>query len=47
MGIDKMNKDAVYDSLIDASKVVQQEGADLKGSIRSGSLQTQNNTRYI
>ena len=41
MGIDKMNKDAVYDSLIDASKVVQQEGADLKGAIRSGSLQTQ------
>jgi len=41
MGIDKMNKEAVYDSLIDASKVVQQEGADLKGAIRSGSLQTQ------
>ena len=36
-----MNKDAVYDSLIDASKVVQQEGVDLKGSIKSGSLQTQ------
>ena len=41
MGIDKMKKEAVYDSLIDASKVVQQEGADLKGAIRSGSLQTQ------
>ena len=39
MGIDKMNKDAVYDSLIDASKIVQEEGADLKGSIRSGNLQ--------
>jgi hypothetical protein len=41
MGLDKMKKDAVYDSLIDASKIVQQEGADLKGSIKSGSLQTQ------
>lgn len=41
MGIDKMNKEAVYDSLIDASKVIQAEGGDLKGSIRSGSLQTQ------
>ena len=39
MGIDKMNKDAVYDSLIDASKIVSEEGADLKGSIKSGSLQ--------
>ena len=39
MGIDKMNKDAVYDSLIDASKIVSEEGADLKGSIRSGNLQ--------
>ena len=41
MGIDKMKKDAAYDSLIDASKIVQQEGADLKGAIRSGSLQNQ------
>ena len=41
MGIDKMNKEAVYDSLIDASKVIQAEGGDLKGSIKSGSLQTQ------
>ena len=41
MGIEDMKKDAAYDSLIDASKIVQQEGADLKGSIRSGSLQTQ------
>ena len=39
MGLDKMKKDAVYDSLIDASKVIQEEGADLKGAIRSGSLQ--------
>ena len=39
MGIDKMNKDAVYDSLIDASKIVSEEGADLKGAIRSGNLQ--------
>ena len=39
MGIDKMNKDAVYDSLIDASRIVSEEGADLKGSIKSGSLQ--------
>ena len=41
MGIDKMKKDAAYDSLIDASKIVQQEGADLKGAIKSGSLQNQ------
>jgi hypothetical protein len=39
MGIDKMNKDAVYNSLIDASKIVSEEGADLKGAIRSGTLQ--------
>jgi len=39
MGLDKMKKDAVYDSLIDASRIVQEEGADLKGSIRSGTLQ--------
>ena len=36
MGLDKMKKDAVYDSLIDASRIVSEEGADLKGSIRSG-----------
>jgi len=41
MGLDKMKKDSVYDSLIDASKIIQQEGGDLKGSIKSGSLQTQ------
>ena len=40
MGIDKMKKDAAYDSLIDASKIVQEEGADLKGAIKSGNLQT-------
>ena len=39
MGIDKLKKDAVYDSLINASKIVQEEGADLKGAIRSGNLQ--------
>ena len=39
MGIDKMNKKAAYNSLIDASKIVQEEGGDLKGSIRSGNLQ--------
>ena len=39
MGLDKMKKDAVYDSLIDASKIVSEEGADLKGAIRSGTLQ--------
>ena len=41
MGIDKMNKEATYDSLIDASKIISQEGGDLKGSIKSGSLQSQ------
>ena len=41
MGIDKMKKGAVYDSLIDASNIIQQEGGDLKGAIRSGSLQSQ------
>jgi len=41
MGIDKMNKDAAYNSLIDASKIIQQEGGDLKGAIKSGSLQSQ------
>ena len=39
MGIDKMKKDAAYDSLIDASKIIQEEGGDLKGSIKSGNLQ--------
>ena len=27
------------DSLIDASNIIQEEGADLKGSIKSGTLQ--------
>ena len=39
MGIDKMNKDAVYDSLINASQIVSEEGGDLRGSIKSGNLQ--------
>jgi len=39
MGLDKMKKDSVYDSLIDASRIVSEEGADLKGSIKSGALQ--------
>ena len=40
LGIDKMKKDSIYDSLIDASKIVTEEGGDLKGAIRSGTLQT-------
>ena len=39
MGIDKMQRGAAYDSLIDASRAIQEEGADLKGSIKSGTLQ--------
>ena len=39
MGLDKMKKGAVYDSLIDASRIISEEGGDLKGSIRSGTLQ--------
>ena len=41
MGLDKMKKDAAYDSLIDASRIVQEQGGDLKGAIRSGNLQSQ------
>ena len=41
MGLDEMKKDAAYDSLIDASKIVQEQGGDLKGAIRSGNLQSQ------
>ena len=41
MGIDKMQKDAAYDSLIDASRIIQEEGGDLRGAIKSGSLQSQ------
>ena len=37
--LDKMKKDALYDSLLDASNIVQEEGADLKGALRSGTLQ--------
>ena len=40
MGLDKLKGDAVYDSLIDASKIIQEEGADLKGALRSGNLQS-------
>ena len=39
MGLDKMKKDAAYDSLLDASNIVLEEGADLKGAIKSGTLQ--------
>ena len=39
MGLDNMKKDALYDSLIDASRIVSEEGADLKGSIKSGYLE--------
>ena len=38
-GLDNMKKDAVYDSLIDASKIIQEEGGDLKGAVKSGTLQ--------
>ena len=41
MGLDKMKKDAAYDSLIDASRIVQEQGGDLKGAIKSGNLQSQ------
>jgi len=40
MGIDKMKKGAAYDSLIDASRIIQEQGGDLKGSIKSGTLQS-------
>ena len=40
MGIDKMKKGAAYDSLIDASRIIQEQGSDLKGSIKSGTLQS-------
>jgi len=40
MGLDKMKKGAVYDSLIDASNIIQQQGGDLKGAVRSGTLQS-------
>ena len=39
MGIDKMKKDATYDSLIDASRIIQEQGGDLKGAVKSGALQ--------
>ena len=40
MGIDKMKKGAAYDSLNDASRSIQEQGGDLKGAIRSGTLQS-------
>lgn len=40
MGIDKMQKGAAYDSLIDASRIIQEQGGDLKGNIKSGNLQS-------
>ena len=40
MGVDKLNKEATYDSLIDASKIIQEQGGDLKGNIKSGNLQS-------
>ena len=39
MGLDKAKKDDIYRGLIDASNIIQEEGADLKGSIKSGTLQ--------
>ena len=39
MGLDKMKKDSAYDSLIDASRIISEEGGDLKGAIKSGTLQ--------
>ena len=41
MGVDKLNKDANYDSLFDASKIIQEQGGDLKGNIKSGNLQSE------
>jgi len=40
MGLDKMSKGAIYDSLIGTSKAIQEEGADLKGGLKSGRLQS-------
>ena len=40
MGVDKLNKEATYDSLIDASKIIQEQGGDLKGAVKSGTLQS-------
>ena len=41
MGVDKLNKDATYDSVNDASKIIQEQGGDLKGNIKSGNLQSE------
>jgi hypothetical protein len=40
MGVDKLNKEATYDSLIDASRIIQEQGGDLRGNIKSGNLQS-------
>ena len=37
MGIDKLQKDAVYDTLIDASNQIR-EGGTIKDQLKSGSL---------
>ena len=39
MGVDKMNKEAVYDTLIDASNQIR-EGGNIKDQLKSGSLAT-------
>ena len=39
MGVDKMNKEAVYDTLIDASNQIR-EGGTIKDQLKSGSLAT-------
>ena len=44
MGIDKLKKGAAYNSLIDASRIIQEQGGDLKGAIKSGTLQNSYNT---
>ena len=38
MGIDKMNKDAVYNTLIDASNQIREDGGTLRDQVKSGSL---------
>ena len=40
MGLDNMNKEAIYDSLIDASKIVGEQSS-IKEGLKSGNLQSQ------
>ena len=40
MGLENMNKEAIYDSLIDASKIVGEQSS-IKEGLKSGNLQTQ------